>query len=88
MSTSPGHLDSSPINYHRLARAILGIAAITSGLFLVKGPIGLLIAAVGLLPLATAILNRCPAAPAWRGRSLGSSSCARPSQPSPEEKSQ
>ena len=59
MSTPPG----------RLLRVLFGITLITLGLAFVHGVGGMAIAAFGLVPLTTAIVNVCPVRPLvllWR----------------------
>ena len=53
MSTPPG----------RVIRVFLGIALISLGLAVVQGVVGVAIAAFGLVPLTTAIVNVCPIRP-------------------------
>jgi len=64
MSTPPG----------RLLRILLGVGLIAVGLSVVHGVAGTAIAAFGLVPLTTAIVNVCPVQPLvvlWRrSRSL------------------
>lgn len=64
MSTPPG----------RLLRILLGVGLIAVGLAVVHGVAGTAIAAFGLVPLTTAIVNVCPVRPLvvlWRrSRSL------------------
>ena len=53
MSTPPG----------RVLRVFLGLALISLGLAVVRGVAGVAIAAFGLVPLTTAIVNVCPIRP-------------------------
>ncbi|MCC6386391.1 MAG: DUF2892 domain-containing protein [Dehalococcoidia bacterium] len=59
----------------RIARAALGAAIIGTGLFIVGGVAGVVVAAFGLVPIATGVLNLCPVAPAWGGPFNGASYC-------------
>ncbi|HUZ03234.1 MAG TPA: DUF2892 domain-containing protein [Thermomicrobiaceae bacterium] len=47
----------------RLARALVGVALILVGLLVVQGPWGVVLAFVGLVPLAAGVLRICFAAP-------------------------
>lgn len=60
----------------RIARVALGTGLIVSGLTLISAPVGLAVAAFGLLPIATGVFNLCPVAPAWGGHFLGARYCA------------
>ena len=53
MSTPPG----------RVVRVFLGLALVALGLAVVQGIAGVAIAAFGLVPLTTAIVNVCPIRP-------------------------
>ncbi len=62
--------------YGRLARLGLGVMLIASGIALVPRPAGLVVAALGLVPLAAGTFNLCPVAPLWGGHFFGSQYCA------------
>jgi hypothetical protein len=57
-------------------RVILGAAIGIAGLAFVDAPGGYLVAAAGLLPIATGVFGLCPIAPLWGGHFLGSRYCA------------
>lgn len=59
----------------RLVRLAFGLALIASGLLVVGGLPGLLLAAFGLLPVASGTFNLCPIAPLWGGHFLGAKYC-------------
>ncbi len=59
----------------RLARVSLGVALIAAGLRLVPAPAGWFVAAFGLVPLTTGVLNLCPVAPLWGGHFRGARYC-------------
>jgi membrane-associated protease RseP (regulator of RpoE activity) len=60
----------------RTLRVALGATMIGSGLFLLGGPAGLVLAGAGLLPIVTGALNLCPVAPLWGGHFFGARYCA------------
>lgn len=62
----------------RRARLLAGIALVALGIFVVSWPVGLALAAFGLLPIASGVLNLCPVAPIWGGHFLGAKYCGRP----------
>jgi membrane-associated protease RseP (regulator of RpoE activity) len=62
-------------NAGRVARIVLGVSLLTSGLSLFDRPAGLAVAAIGLVPLLTGALNLCPVAPLWGGHFLGARYC-------------
>lgn len=47
----------------RLIRAIVGIALIVIGLWLIQGVVGWILALVGLVPLLAGVFDRCVFAP-------------------------
>lgn len=53
-------------------RIVAGIALIAWGIFGMAGSTGYIVAAIGLLPLATGILNICIIAPIFGGPLKGS----------------
>jgi membrane-associated protease RseP (regulator of RpoE activity) len=59
-----------------LARLGLGVALVAAGMTLVPRPAGLVIAALGLVPLAAGAFNLCPVAPLWGGHFFGAEYCA------------
>ena len=61
--------------YGRTLRAAMGATLIGAGLFVVPAPLGLGIAAFGLLPMATGVFNLCPVAPLWGGHFIGARYC-------------
>ena len=64
--------------YGRLARIALGIAIVLFGTVGISGPVGLVIATLGLIPIAAGTFNLCPVAPAWGGHFFGARYCPRP----------
>lgn len=62
----------------RIARVATGLGLMGAGLFLLPSPTGLVVAALGLIPVAAGAFNRCPVAPAWGGHFVGARYCARP----------
>ncbi len=62
--------------YGRLTRLGFGIALVAVGLTLVPRPVGLAVAAFGLVPIAAGVFNLCPVAPLWGGHFSGSQYCA------------
>ncbi|MGE0685319.1 MAG: DUF2892 domain-containing protein [Dehalococcoidia bacterium] len=62
-------------NTGRVARAGLGVALIAAGATLMPAPTGWAVAALGLVPLTTGLLNLCPIAPLWGGHFLGARYC-------------
>lgn len=58
--------------YGRALRAALGVAIIAIGLLLVGKPAGYIVAAAGILPIASGGLGLCPVAPLWGGHFIGS----------------
>jgi Zn-dependent protease len=71
--------------YGRLARVVLGLAAIALGLAAVPRPAGLAVAAFGLVPIASGAFNLCPIAPLWGGHFLGSRYCGASATPPESE---
>lgn len=63
--------------YGRLARIALGLTVIAVGLVLIGGPVGTIVAAFGLVPIAAGVLNLCPVAPLWGGHFIGAKYCAK-----------
>jgi Zn-dependent protease len=61
----------------RAARVAVGGALIATGVLLVPMPLGIAVAAFGLLPIAAGVFNLCPIAPAWGGHFLGHAYCPR-----------
>jgi len=59
----------------RVARVALGAAIIGTGLFVVGGVAGLVMAGFGLVPIAAGVVNLCPVAPAWGGPFNGARYC-------------
>lgn len=57
--------------YGRLLRIAAGIALIIAGLLLVQGTGGIVLAAVGLVPLLAGVLDVCLFAPLFGGPFLG-----------------
>jgi hypothetical protein len=64
--------------YGRLARIAFGIVVVLVGAVAISGPVGLAIAAFGLIPLGAGAFNLCPVAPAWGGHFFGARYCPRP----------
>jgi Zn-dependent protease len=62
--------------YGRLARLGLGAVLIAGGLTAIPRPAGLIVAVLGMVPLAAGAFNLCPVAPMWGGHFLGSRYCA------------
>ncbi len=62
----------------RIARIALGAAIVITGVAAISGPIGLAIAAFGLIPIAAGAFNLCPVAPVWGGHFFGARYCPRP----------
>ena len=62
-------------NYGRLVRVSIGATLIGTGLTLMPSPAGLFVAAFGLLPVASGMLNLCPVAPIWGGHFIGAKYC-------------
>jgi hypothetical protein len=62
----------------RILRIVAGSALIASGLLITGGPKGTMIAAIGLLPILTGVLNICVIAPLFgkplRGSKAGAMS--------------
>jgi hypothetical protein len=63
--------------YGRALRVAFGVALIVTGLAVLGGTAGWLIAAFGLVPIAAGVFGLCPVAPLWGGHFLGSKYCAR-----------
>jgi membrane-associated protease RseP (regulator of RpoE activity) len=61
----------------RLLRAAFGASVIGTGLFILGGTAGLVVAALGLVPVAAGTINLCPVAPLWGGHFLGAKYCTR-----------
>ncbi|MEP7215142.1 MAG: DUF2892 domain-containing protein [Anaerolineaceae bacterium] len=61
--------------YGRLARIGLGLTIVAAGLLVAPWPIGLVIAGVGLIPIAAGVFNVCPVAPIWGGHFIGARYC-------------
>lgn len=61
--------------YGRVLRVAIGSTVIGAGLFVISPPLGLGIAAFGLLPLVTGMFNLCPVAPIWGGHFIGAKYC-------------
>lgn len=61
----------------RVARVAFGGALIATGTLVVPMPLGIALAAFGLVPIASGVFNLCPIAPAWGGHFLGSAYCPR-----------
>lgn len=59
----------------RVTRIALGAAVIVTGLAFLTPPVGYIVAAAGLLPIASGALNLCPVAPAWGGHFIGARYC-------------
>ena len=59
----------------RALRIAMGLTLLTAGV-LTGPPVGLLLAAFAVLPLASGTFNLCPIAPLWGGHFLGSRYCA------------
>lgn len=82
MANQPRERDATTIerciasNTGRAVRAGLGVALIAAGTTLVPAPGGWFVAALGLIPLTTGVLNLCPVAPLWGGHFLGARYCA------------
>ena len=62
-------------SYGRAARIALGVTLITIGAFVIPRPVGLAVAAFGLLPIAAGVFNLCPIAPTWGGHFIGAKYC-------------
>ncbi len=62
--------------YGRLARLGLGATLVVGALALMPRPVGLVVAAFGLVPLAAGAFNLCPVAPLWGGHFSGAKYCA------------
>jgi hypothetical protein len=60
----------------RVGRAAFGAAIAGTGLVAVGGNAGLLVATVGLVPIAAGVFNLCLIAPIWGGHFFGSNYCA------------
>ncbi len=64
----------------RLTRGALGLSLIALGLLLIGGTAGSVVAAFGLLPLASGATGICPLGPAFgvdfRGRERSGSACS------------
>jgi len=61
----------------RAARIAFGGALIAAGTLVVPMPLGIAVAAFGLVPIAAGVFNLCPIAPVWGGQFLGSAYCPR-----------
>lgn len=63
----------------RLTRIVAGVAIIAVGLAVVGGPPGLILAAVGLIPIAAGVFDFCLLSPLFGGPFSGSAirACAR-----------
>ena len=62
--------------YGRLLRAAFGATIIGTGLFAIGGVAGIVVAALGVVPVAAGAMNLCPVAPLWGGHFLGVKYCA------------
>jgi hypothetical protein len=63
--------------YGRGLRVAFGLALIVTGLAVLGGAAGWIIAAFGLVPIAAGVFGLCPIAPVWGGHFFGSKYCAR-----------
>ncbi len=61
--------------YGRIARLAFGVTLILLGMVVVAWPVGLGVAAFGLVPIAAGWFNLCPIAPAWGGHFFGRAYC-------------
>ncbi|MBI5949419.1 MAG: DUF2892 domain-containing protein [Chloroflexi bacterium] len=61
--------------YGRMLRLAAGVTIVNVGLTVISPPLGLAVAAFGLVPIAAGVFNLCPIAPAWGGHFLGSAYC-------------
>ena len=64
--------------YGRLARIAFGAAIMLVAAVAVPWPLGLAVAALGLVPIGAGVFNLCPVAPAWGGHLIGARYCPRP----------
>ena len=67
--------------YGRVVRIALGLALIGVGMTVLPRPVGVIVAAFGLVPIAAGVFNLCPIAPLWGGHFLGSKYCGARSAP-------
>ena len=61
----------------RFGRVVLGMTIAAAALTLLPKPLNVAVAALGLIPIATGVLNLCPIAPVWGGHFRGSRYCQR-----------
>ena len=58
----------------RILRVVVGIALIGAGLLAIQGPWGIVVAVVGMVPLAAGVLDFCLLAPIlsvpWSGKKI------------------
>lgn len=64
-------------DYGRLVRGAFGVSIIGAALLFLDGTLALVVAALGLIPIAAGILGLCPVAPLWGGHFVGAKYCGK-----------
>ena len=64
-------------DYGRLIRGAFGVSIIAAGLLLFDGVLALVVAALGLIPIAAGFFGLCPVAPLWGGHLVGAKYCGK-----------